>query len=165
MQSVALVLGLFVGWLAAFLWVSPIAVGVAGFVGLDVPAGLNPAILWLCIAFCSYFVAAPASWRGLWRRTFVVFGVSLLAYAALGYVFVFAGVPAEGGMPDLPTAFQLTVLVVGLAGVGAFYLLRQDGRPAELAVGPAGSGSSDSPAGPIDPVGPVGSVGESGDVH
>lgn len=97
---------------------------------LFLPDDFGPWLLWICIAACAYFLAAPATWRGLWRRSLAIVGFSLLVFAVLGYLLAFAGLPA-GGMPDLSLAEQLLVLAFGLGSVGWSRTLR-DRPPAPV---------------------------------
>jgi drug/metabolite transporter (DMT)-like permease len=123
-QLLALVLGILDGSLL-FLTV----VGVLVVLKI-LPESLELIAAFICIAFCAYYFAAPATWRGLWRRVFQILAVSLLGFAALGYVFAFAGLPVVG-LPNYDLLLQLGVVVVGVAAVLASILLGQGERQGE----------------------------------
>ena len=118
-QIVALVAGIVEGFVLYYT--------VVGLPVIFLPDAFDAPIQFLCVAFCAYFFAAPAAWRGLARRAFLILAVSLLGYAALGYLVAFLferGTPLPGSMPSLTLAAQAVVAIVGAAATVGYLLLR-----------------------------------------
>lgn len=134
-RIVSLVVGVADGFVVFFVVVDLLPFGLPEILGL--------ALLGLAVALSAYFLTAPDAWRGLWLRALRVLGASLVVYAALGYVFAFAGLSQAvrvpvGGMPDLDPPVQVAVLVVGVGALAGSFALR-DRRREPAAPGPAPS--------------------------
>ena len=135
-RIVSLVAGAADGFVAFFVLVDLLPFGLPEVLGL--------ALMGLAVALSAYYLTAPDSWRGLWRRALRVLGVSLVVYAALGYVFAFVGLSQAvqvpmGGMPDQAPPLQATIVVVaGVALIGSFALRDRRREPVapELAPSP-----------------------------
>ncbi len=120
-QLVALLLGIAEGALLHYA-----VVGVVPAL-LNLAAVINGPILFLTIAFCAYFLAAPAFWQGLGRRALLLLAISSLGYAALGYLLAFLvnrGTPIGGSMPSLVLTAQAVVVAVGVAALIGYLVLR-----------------------------------------
>jgi len=118
-QIVALILGVGEGLL---LYATVIRVSI-----FFLPEVFDLPLRFLTIAFCAYFLAAPTTWRGLARRALLIVAVSLLGYAAVGYLLAFLvlrGTPVPGTMPSQALAVQAVIAVLGVAAAVGFTLLR-----------------------------------------
>ena len=80
------------------------------------------------VIFATYYLVAPADWRGLVRRCCLVLSASILVYAALGYGVRSLGADF-GGMPDLPGLVQVVLILVLLCLLLGALLLRSRPRP------------------------------------
>ena len=127
-QLVALLLGIAEGVMLHYTVIGaiPAAVATTGALGETLAASIDVPLIFLSIAFCAYFLAAPATWRGLGRRALLLLAISLLGYAVLGYLFAFAftrGTPIPGSMPSWILPVQGGIVVVGVAALVGFLLL------------------------------------------
>ncbi len=142
-QLVALLLGIVEGALLHYA-----VVGVVPAL-LNLTAVVNLPLLFITIAFCAYFLAAPASWRGLGRRALLLLAISTLGFAVLGYLLAFLvnrGTPIGGSMPSLILEAQAVIVVIGVAALVGYLLLRER-KPhdfLESATVPATEGKSQS---------------------
>lgn len=128
-QLVALLLGIVEGVALHYTVIGAIPAALAGSgpFGETFAASIDFPLLLLTIAFCAYFLAAPAAWRGLGRRALLLLAVSLLGYAVLGYLFAFAftsGTPIPGSLPSWTLPIQGGVVAVGVVALVGYLLLR-----------------------------------------
>ncbi len=128
-QLLALLLGIVEGALLHYMVIGavPVVLEAFGVLAATLTAAINGPILFLTIAFCAYLLAAPASWRGLGRRALLLLAISLLGYAILGYLLAFAftrGTPIPGSMPSWILPIQAAIVVLGIAGLVGYLLLR-----------------------------------------
>ncbi len=128
-QLVALLLGIVEGVLLhyAVIGALPVVLESVGLLSSALTATINGPILFLSVAFCAYYLAAPTSWRGLGRRALLLLAISLLGYAILGYLLAFAftrGTPIPGSMPSWILPVQAGIVVIGIAGLVGYLVLR-----------------------------------------
>jgi phosphoglycerol transferase MdoB-like AlkP superfamily enzyme len=128
-QLVALLLGIVEGVLLHYMVIGalPVVLQQVGVLSPSLTAAINGPVLFLSIAFCAYFLAAPTTWRGLGRRALLLLAISLLGYAILGYLLAFAftrGTPIPGSMPSWILPIQAGVVVIGLVALVGYLLMR-----------------------------------------
>jgi len=144
-QIVALILGVVEGLL---LYATVIRVSI--FV---LPEVFDLPLRFLTIAFCAYFLAAPTTWSGLARRALLIVAVSLLGYAAIGYLLAFLflrGTPMPGTMPSQALAVQAMIAALGVAAAVGFIVLRDRGEQDFLASATVPAPDSAVPTSPSD---------------
>jgi hypothetical protein len=144
-QIVALLLGIVGGWL--------LYTTVVGVLGLILPDVLSLPILFICVAFCAYFLAAPATWLGVARRGLLVVAVCLLGYAVIGYLLAFLflrGIPLRGTMPSWQLSVQAGIVLVGAGALAGFLLLRGRNKADILESATVAASENAMPSAPTD---------------